>query len=123
MSGVGGINTNQIDSMLAMLRNMGTQATAPSSIGAAAAPPGSVEPSGKAGAVSFKDMLKNSLDQANQVQLEAQQLGNRFAAGDNKISLSDLMIKTQEANISLQTTVQVRNKVVAAYTDIMNMQI
>ena len=57
------------------------------------------------------------------MQEQAGQLGDQFAAGNDNISLSDVMIATQKASISLQTTVQVRNKMVAAYTDIMNMQI
>jgi flagellar hook-basal body complex protein FliE len=39
------------------------------------------------------------------------------------VSLSDTMIAMQKANIEFQTTVQVRNKMVAAYNDIMNMQV
>ena len=43
--------------------------------------------------------------------------------GDDKTSLSDVMISMQKANISFQATVQVRNKLVAAYHDMMNMQV
>jgi flagellar hook-basal body complex protein FliE len=43
--------------------------------------------------------------------------------GDDKVSLSDTMIEMQKANISFQTTLQVRNKFVQAYNDIMNMQV
>ena len=71
----------------------------------------------------FVDALKVSLDQVNQVQQKSEQMGQAFVMGDDKVSLSDVMISMQKANISLQTTVQVRNKLVAAYHDIMNMQI
>lgn len=122
---VGGINTGQIDSMLAMLRNMSAQASPASSIGNSITPvanSGSLAGSGVA-KVSFADALKSSLGEVNQIQQKAQDMGDQFAAGNDNISISDVMIATQKASISLQATVQVRNKMVAAYTDIMNMQI
>jgi len=63
------------------------------------------------------------LNQVNKVQVEAEQLGKSFAMGDDSVSLSDVMIAGQKANISFQATVQVRNKLVSAYHDIMNMQV
>lgn len=76
-----------------------------------------------AGAVDFASVLKSSLDGVAQVQNQATGMENAFVMGDDKVSLSDTMIAMQKANIALQTTVQVRNKVVAAYNDIMNMQV
>jgi flagellar hook-basal body complex protein FliE len=75
------------------------------------------------GPVDFASVLKNSLDGVSQAQNQATSLQNSFVMGDDKVSLSDTMIAMQKANISLQATVQVRNKVVAAYNDIMNMQV
>jgi len=73
--------------------------------------------------VDFADALKSSLDQVNQSQQQSQQLGQSFAMGDDKVSLSEVMISMQKANISFQETVQVRNKLVSAYHEIMNMQV
>ena len=120
---VGGISSSQIDSMLAMLRNTAAQAVAPASLAGGVAPVSNTVGTTPSAKVSFSDALKNSLGQVNQVQQQAQKMGDDFASGNNNVSISDVMIATQKANISLQTTVQVRNKVVAAYTDIMNMQI
>jgi len=50
-------------------------------------------------------------------------LSQRFALGDDSVNLSDVMISMQKAGISFQSTVQVRNKLVSAYQDIMNMQV
>ena len=50
-------------------------------------------------------------------------MGKAFAAGDDKVSLSDVMISMQKASIDFQATVQVRNKLVSAYHEIMNMQV
>lgn len=89
---------------------------------AAAQGQGVQTPSSTNGA-SFADALKSSLDGVNQMQRQAQTMQEAFVLGDDKVSLSDTMIAMQKANISFQTAVQVRNKVVAAYNDIMNMQV
>ncbi|HCY64604.1 MAG TPA: flagellar hook-basal body complex protein FliE [Oxalobacteraceae bacterium] len=73
--------------------------------------------------VGFGDALKASLDQVNMSQKKADQLGQAFMTGDDKVSLSDVMISMQKANINFQATIQVRNKLVSAYHDIMNMQV
>lgn len=75
------------------------------------------------GKLDFSEVLKASLNQVNQGQVEAEKLGKNFAMGDDSVSLSDVMIAGQKANISFQATVQVRNKLVSAYHDIMNMQV
>jgi flagellar hook-basal body complex protein FliE len=78
---------------------------------------------GAPGATDFASVLKSSLDGVAQAQNHAEAMQKAFVLGDDKVSLSDVMIDMQKANISFQTTVQVRNKFVAAYNDIMNMQI
>lgn len=75
------------------------------------------------GGMDFASLLKSSLDGVSQAQTQAASMQHSFVMGDDKVSLSDTMIAMQKANISLQATVQVRNKVVAAYNDIMNMQV
>lgn len=76
-----------------------------------------------AGRVDFAEVLKSSINQVNQSQTKAEALGKSFAMGDDKVSLSDVMVAGQKANISLQATIQVRNRLVSAYQDIMNMQV
>ena len=73
--------------------------------------------------VSFSDSLKKMLDTVNDQQLKADGLSERFALGDDRVNLSDVMIERQKASLSLQATVQVRNKLVSAYHEIMNMQV
>lgn len=82
-----------------------------------------VEKGGAAAPVDFAQALKASLDQVNGMQKNSQQLSERFALGDNSVNLSDMMIAMQKSSIALQATVQVRNKLVSAYQDIMNMQV
>jgi flagellar hook-basal body complex protein FliE len=83
-------------------------------------PPQSVNSQTK---VDFSEALKASLDQVNNSQSKAVELGKGFAMGDDSVNLSDVMVASQKASISFQATVQVRNKLVSAYHDIMNMQI
>lgn len=71
----------------------------------------------------FGNLLTKALDTVNQYQQASAQAGARIEAGDGGASLVKAMIASQKANIAFQTTVQVRNKVVSAYQDIMNMPI
>ena len=109
------IDTSRIEAMISQLKAAATRPEA----GIKGVSP-ELAPSGKVG---FADALKASLDGVNASQKTAEALGSRFAMGDDKVSLSDVMIASQKANIGFQATVQVRNKFVAAYQDIMNMQI
>lgn len=106
------MNTSAVDSLLAQMR-----------IAAAAA--GLREPSqaAQAGKMDFADVLKSSLDGVARVQAQSEAMQKAFVLGDNSVSLSDTMIAMQKASINFQATVQVRNKVVQAYNDIMNMQV
>ncbi len=73
--------------------------------------------------VSFSDALKNQLEAVSNAQQSSEKMGERFSMGDDKVNLSDVMISMQKASISFQGTVQVRNKLVSAYHEIMNMQV
>lgn len=71
---------------------------------------------------TFGDMLSGILGQVNQLQVEATQATNDMLTGDLQ-NLHQVMIKTQEAQLSLQLTVQVVNKVLQAYQEVSRMQI
>jgi flagellar hook-basal body complex protein FliE len=106
------MNVSNVDSLLAQMR-------AAMAVAQGQAPQAPAATSG----VDFANVLKSSLEGVNQAQQQAEALQKAFVLGDDKVSLSDTMIAMQKANISFQTAVQVRNKVVAAYNDIMNMQV
>lgn len=74
-----------------------------------------------AGSSSFASLIAQSLERVNGAQASAESLSHQYQLGQNDVSLEDAMISLQKANIGFQTTVQVRNKLVAAYNDIMNM--
>jgi flagellar hook-basal body complex protein FliE len=127
---VGGIDSSRIEAMMAQLKAAATKPAAPS-LGTGG--PGALGGLGGIGnaapldegasKVSFSDALKNSLEQVSNSQKAAGDLGKRFAMGDDSVSLSDTMIAMQKSSIAFQATVQVRNKLVSAYHEIMNMQV
>jgi flagellar hook-basal body complex protein FliE len=73
--------------------------------------------------VDFATVLQNSIDGVNRSQVSASNLARDFELGSPNASLNDVMISLQKANLSFQEMVQVRNKLVTAYRDIMNMSI
>ncbi|MCX7193977.1 MAG: flagellar hook-basal body complex protein FliE [Proteobacteria bacterium] len=105
-------NISAVDGLLAQMR-----------VAAAAAGLREPAPTAQPGKVDFSNVLKNALDGVAQAQEKSETLQKAFVMGDDKVSLSDTMIAMQKAGINFQATVQVRNKVVQAYNDIMNMQV
>lgn len=71
----------------------------------------------------FASALKSSLDNVNNAQQQASDLAKAFEMGDPNTNIQDVMLSLQKANVSFQTMVQVRNKLVSAYQEIMNMQV
>lgn len=106
------MNTSAVDNLLAQMRVASAQAGLRETAQTGGTPK-----------VDFSNVLKSSLDGLAQVQAKSESLQKAFVMGDDKVSLSDTMIAMQKAGINFQATVQVRNKFVQAYNDIMNMQV
>lgn len=77
----------------------------------------------KAGGVDFGSLLKASVDGVDRAQAQASTLAAKFQLGDPKVSLEETMVAVQKASLSFQQLVQIRNRVIAAYRDVMNMQV
>jgi len=73
--------------------------------------------------VDFGETLKAAVDKTNNLQLTADQMTKDFVSGENNMDLHEVMISMQKANVTFQTMVQVRNKLVTSYQEIMNMQV
>lgn len=71
----------------------------------------------------FATELQRSLNQVSNMQNQADAQAKSFTLGDPDISLSKVMLDFQKANLSFQTTVQVRNRLVEAYKEISSMSI
>ena len=71
----------------------------------------------------FGAVLKDAIDNVSDIQQKAGSLSDAFEKGDPQTNLTEVMVALQKAKISFQAMVEVRNKLVVAYQDIMNMQI
>ena len=86
---------------------------------------GALASSGATGAgssVSFKDLLADALNQVGAKQQAADAAVTQLATGQG-VAIDEVMIAMQKADLALQMTVQIRNKLVEAYQDISRMQI
>lgn len=73
--------------------------------------------------ISFAGQLHAALDRISDTQNAARVQAEKFTLGEPGVALNDVMTDLQKSSISLQMGVQVRNKLVSAYQDIMNMQV
>lgn len=71
----------------------------------------------------FASMLHSALNEVNTASEEAKQLSQKFELGESDANLQDVVMSLQKASVSFQTMVQVRNKLVTAYQEVMNMQV
>ena len=71
---------------------------------------------------TFGESIKNAISEVNNLQTEADTVASKLAAGD-AIEIHQAMIAMQKASTALQFTIQVRNKIIEAYQEIMRMQV
>ncbi|MCP4409096.1 MAG: flagellar hook-basal body complex protein FliE [Gammaproteobacteria bacterium] len=69
----------------------------------------------------FSNLLKQSIDQVNELQQQSVSLSEGFEKGDANVSLAQVMISDQKAGLAFQALTQVRNHLLSAYQDVMNM--
>ncbi|WP_110665405.1 flagellar hook-basal body complex protein FliE [Salinicola halophilus] len=106
-----------IQAALAQMQALSTQATGQT--GAATLPADVAgEPNG-----GFAGELQASLGRINAMQQSANQQAMSFQSGDTDVALNDVMIDMQKASVAFDMGVQVRNRMVTAYKEIMGMQI
>ena len=101
-----------MNSVLLQMRTMAARAS-----GAAA------ETAVNRGGGEFSNLLKGAVDKVNQTQQTAESLAGAFERGDPGTDVAQVMLAMQKANLSFQAITQVRNKLVNAYQEIMNMQV
>ena len=71
----------------------------------------------------FRSAMADALKSVSASQNEAQRLQREVALDNSTVSLEETMVAMQKAQIGFQATLQVRNRLVSAYTEIMNMQV
>jgi flagellar hook-basal body complex protein FliE len=72
---------------------------------------------------SFRTAMSDALKSVSRDQMEAQRLQREVALDNPTVSLEETMVAMQKAQIGFQATLQVRNRLASAYSDIMNMQV
>lgn len=117
--------SDAISSILSQIRTMqaqsqgfarGVESGAPS----APALPGTVPGNSN---VSFSDALKTAVNRVSETQNKASQLRTAFELGDPNVDLTRVMLASQESTIAFKAVVEVRNRLVRAYQDVMNMPV
>ncbi|MAY56301.1 MAG: flagellar hook-basal body complex protein FliE [Gammaproteobacteria bacterium] len=76
---------------------------------------------GKAEGTGFGEMLKQAVDSVADTQAKSSELQRAFEMGEPGVDITQVMIQMQKASVSFEAMNQVRNRLVSAYQDIMNM--
>ena len=103
------MSNSSIDQILAQMRTMAAQAS------------GETAPKQQADSAEFGDLLKASIDKVNESQQESAALKQAFETGEGDVDLAEVMVAIQKSSVSFEAMVQVRNKLVDAYKEVMNM--
>jgi flagellar hook-basal body complex protein FliE len=72
-------------------------------------------------APSFTETLRNAIGGVNEAQQNSGALAKAFEMGDPSADLAKVMVAAQQSSIAFRATVEVRNRLVQAYQDVMNM--
>ncbi|MCB6182420.1 flagellar hook-basal body complex protein FliE [Leeia sp. TBRC 13508] len=106
------MSVNGVQSLLAEMKSMSDSAKSISP----------VESVGQDGP-GFGSVLQSALQQVNSMQQQSNSAQEAFASGESGADIQDVMMSMQKASLSFQSLVQVRNKLVSAYQEVMNMQV
>lgn len=109
----------EIDRVLAQIRTI--RAEAGGTLGGVAKPRAAED--GATAAVSFAAVLRSGLEQVNAAQQGARRAATDFELGKPGVDLPQVMLEMQKASVSFRAAVEVRNKLVGAYQEIMNMPV
>ncbi len=103
----------EIDAVLAQIRSLSAQTRA-------SAPAAAVQGKGPS---EFANILSKGIEQVNQTDMRASQLADAFQRGTPGVELPQVMLEMQKASVSFRALTEVRNRLVTAYQEIMNMQL
>lgn len=108
------MNTIDTNQLLMQLRAAAAQANAPTQAPAQAE---------QGGAANFSSLLSQSIDKVNEAQQTSGAMTRAFEMGDPNVTLPEVMIAKSKAGLAFEGMVQVRNKMIDAYQEIMRMQV
>ncbi|MFC3115369.1 flagellar hook-basal body complex protein FliE [Cellvibrio fontiphilus] len=72
---------------------------------------------------SFGDLMTQAVNKVNETQKASSAMAEAYERGVAGVDITDVMIASQKSSVAFQATVQVRNKLIEAYRDVMNMPI
>lgn len=107
------MNEIDVSRVLAQIRSLQSQVATPARTPQAGAATGTES--------GFATMLKSAIGEVNGAQSRAAELQQSFALGDPNTELSSVMLASAKAQVQFKAMTEVRNRLVAAYQDIMNM--
>jgi len=100
-----------INQVLAQMRTMQAMA-APQSAEKLAETPG-----------NFSNLMQDSIREVNEAMQESRAMTTSFEMGDPSVSLAEVMVNSQKAGLQFQAVAEIRNRVLSAYKDVMNMPV
>jgi len=113
------MSSMQITQVLAEMRALQARAS-----GIAEAPAyGSAPSAASAQPSEFANLMKGSVDNVASMQNHATALENAYEAGDKSVDLTNVMLEVQKASLAFRAMTEVRNKLVDAYQQVMNMSV
>lgn len=118
--------TDAISSVLAQIRahEMRTRGVGDAVAGSAINPAaGGIQPGAAAPQGGFSATLSKAIDNVSRVQNHAGEMQRAFEMGDPRADLARVMVSMQQSQVAFRATVEVRNRLVQAYQDVMNMPI
>jgi len=119
MNGISGV-----DNILSQIRSMRQQTSLPmGEVGNTPVPLRPLDSAQDAKPAGFGDLLKNSVQAVNETQSKATQMTTAWERGDSEVSLTQVMVQLQKADVSFKAMMEVRNKMVDAYQEVMRMSI
>jgi flagellar hook-basal body complex protein FliE len=106
------MSSMQIQQVLAEMRSLQARASGIADVQTTGAQPS-----------DFANLMKNSIDQVAGMQNQATALANAYEAGDKSVDLTKVMLEVQKAGLAFHAMTEVRNKLIDAYTQVMNMSV
>jgi flagellar hook-basal body complex protein FliE len=102
----------QIQQVLAEMRSLQARVSGGGELPTVGAPPS-----------DFANLMKNSVDHVATMQNQATALADAYEAGDKSVDLTKVMLEVQKAGLAFRAMTEVRNKLIDAYSQVMNMSV
>lgn len=110
------------NSLYAQMQSMALQATQSQQVAPLNHDVSAIQPVNKSGS-NFGQLLQDAVGKVNELQMDTGAKRKAFELGDDSVTLADTMIASSKSGLAFDATVQVRNKFVEAYKEIMSMPV